>query len=122
MQARKICVVCPASIRFQWARRIQEWSTGSSSCMIIRSSRLGLDPTRRWIIISWDLVRSPGLHRALAKEQFDLLILDEAHFAKEEGSKRTRAVFGGGRNLPAAPLIERSKRVLALTGPPLPNR
>jgi hypothetical protein len=122
MQARKICVVCPASIRFQWMRKIKEWSTGPADGMIIRSSRYGLDAGRRWIIISWNLVHHPGLWRALAKEQFDLLILDEAHFAKEEDAKRTRSVFGGGHALAAEPLIERSKRVLALTGTPLPNR
>jgi SNF2 family DNA or RNA helicase len=68
------------------------------------------------------LVRSEGIWRALAKNHYDLLILDEAHYAKTNDAKRTRSIFGGGREFVAEPLVDRAARVLALTGTPLPNR
>lgn len=132
MQASRVLVVCPASIRYQWCRRIAEWTTMGLSYRLpasvngnvyaIVSSSRGVDPAAAWTVISWDLVRSPGIWRALAKGQYDLLILDEAHYAKTHDAKRTRTIFGGGRDPAAEPLIERSERVLALTGTPLPNR
>lgn len=130
MRARQVLVVCPAAVRFQWCRQIAAWSTmgktyplgGNGNVYAITSSRRGTDPEAAWTVISWDLIRSPGLMRALAKGTYDLLILDEAHYAKTYDAKRTRAVFGGGRGDGTAPLIERAERTLALTGTPLPNR
>ncbi|MGH6796591.1 MAG: SNF2-related protein [Methylocella sp.] len=138
MRAQRILVVCPASIRFQWCRRIAEWSTmlssypldeallsphtGAARIQAVTTSQRGLHDKAAWTVISWDLVRSPGIWRALVKGEYDLLILDEAHYAKTISAARTRAVFGGGRNPVADPLVARSLRTLALTGTPLPNR
>ncbi len=127
MRASRVLVVCPASIRFQWCRRIVEWSTirprgNSTEIYAILSSRRGVSETAEWTVISWDLIRSPGIHAALAKGHYDLLILDEAHYAKSYDAKRTRSIFGGGRALVAEPLVGCADRVLALTGTPLPNR
>ncbi len=126
IRAKHILVVMPASIRYQWAEKILEWGIDrptANAISIITSSKRGVPfPLRKWTLISWDLVRSPGLWRALAKEHFDLLVLDEAHYAKHSDTKRTRSIFGGGDDPVAAPLIDCSERVLALTGTPLPKR
>lgn len=129
MQAKRVLVVCPAAIRFQWVNRIREWSTMNLTYRVptdyvyaIVSSRYGVHDTAAWTVISWDLVRQPALWRALAKTEYDLLILDEAHYAKTIDAKRTRAIFGGGREIVAEPLATRCKKVAALTGTPLPNR
>lgn len=130
MQASRVLVVCPASIRYQWCRRIAEWSTmgktykpgSNGNVYAIISSRRGVDDNASWTVISWDLIRSEGIWKALAKGHYDLLILDEAHYAKTHDAKRTRSVFGGGREMVSEPLATRADRVLALTGTPLPNR
>lgn len=126
IQAKHTLVICPASIRYQWANKILEWcvyKSGPKDITVITSSRRGVPiPLRRWTIISWDLIRSEGLWKALAKEHFDHLILDEAHYAKHGGTKRTRSVFGGGENLAAKPLMDCAEKVTALTGTPLPKR
>lgn len=129
MRAKRVLVVCPAVIRFQWIERIKEWSTMNRSfpvpndtCYPIISSRYGVHDDAAWTVISWDLIRQPALWRALAKTEYDLLILDEAHYAKTGDAKRTRSIFGGGRDAVAAPLTERAAKVVALTGTPLPNR
>lgn len=123
MRAQRVLVVCPASIRLQWMRRIDEWrTTRKGNIYAIMSSKRGVDEDAAWTVISWDLVRSEGIWKALAKGYYDLLILDEAHYAKTHDAKRTRSVFGGGRGDVAEPLAKRAERIVALTGTPLPNR
>lgn len=131
MHADRVLVVCPASIRGQWARRIAEWTTmhrrytprpADIAIYQITSSKRGAGADALWTIVSWDLIRTPGVWKALADREFDLVVLDEAHYAKTVDARRTRAIFGGGRNPVAAPICERACRILALTGTPLPNR
>ena len=125
IQAQRVLIICPAAIRIQWARRVAEWSTipwSSRSIHTILVGSHGIHPRANFQIISYDLARSDALGKALAALDFDLLILDEAHYLKTVDARRTRAIFGGGEQRTFAPLVERCKRVLALTGTPLPNR
>lgn len=57
--------------------------------------------------------------KELQAAEWDLLILDEAHYLKERTSDRTRAVYGQGKRSPG--LIVRAKRTWRLTGTPAPN-
>lgn len=122
--AKNVLVVVPASIRLQWVRRIYEWSTMQWPYVVhpILHGRRGVHPTAEWTVVSYDLVRSHGIAAALAKRQFDLLILDEAHYLKTIDAHRTRAIFGGGKELLHEPIASRARNILALTGTPLPNR
>lgn len=125
IQAQRVLVICPAAIRIQWARRIAEWSTipwSSRSIHTILNGKHGIHPRANFNIISYDLARSDALGKAIAALDFDLLILDEAHYLKTIDSRRTRAIFGGGEGRTFSPIIEQCRRVLALTGTPLPNR
>jgi len=132
MQAKRVLVVCPASIRLQWAKRIREWSTlDRPRVYAITASRYGTSERAEYSVVSFDLARRPPILRALVKQEYDLLVIDEAHYCKEVSSKRTRAIFGYHDRRPddgesetvvTACLAERSKRVLCLTGTPLPNR
>lgn len=125
VRAERVLVICPASIRLQWAKRIWEWSTmwPRPHVHVILNGRRGVHPTAPWTVCSYDLTRSEPLARALTQERYDLLILDEAHFAKSGDAGRTRALFGGGLNPPDyPPLAACAERILALTGTPLPNR
>lgn len=135
IQARRVLVICPASIRFQWVRRAMEWSTMGRKYKVpdqliyaITSAKGGVHPTAAWTVVSYELARHVsadglGILPALRKGRYDLLILDEAHYLKTTGSRRTRAVFGGGAdpNFHEA-LAEKAEHVVALTGTPLPNR
>ena len=133
MGAKHVLVICPANIRRQWARRIREWSRKSFehgfNCIVhtISSGRRGVAPTddtypATWNIVSYDLARTPAIGSALARQHYDLLILDEAHYLKTIDAKRTRAVFGGGEDRKFSAIASRCGAVLALTGTPLPNR
>jgi SWI/SNF-related matrix-associated actin-dependent regulator of chromatin subfamily A-like protein 1 len=125
IDANRVLVICPANIRMQWAKKIQEWSTMPWQwrvAHVLLHSKHGVSPEAHWNIVSYDLARTEGIGRALAGGEYDLLILDEAHYLKTIDSRRTRAIFGGGEKRLFEPIVERCSRVLALTGTPLPNR
>lgn len=123
-QAERILVVCPANIRLQWVAKIREWSTMHWPVTVhtILNGRHGVHPKAEWTVVSYDLARTEAIGKALAREKFDVLILDEAHYLKTSDSRRTRAIFGGGDDPVFTPIAERCASVLALTGTPLPNR
>lgn len=122
--AKRVLVICPASIRLQWMRRIQEWTTMGWDYYvhIISNGKRGVHPNAAWTICSYDLTRNDAIAAALAKGTYDLLILDEAHYLKTADARRTQAIFGGSRKHNITPLASRSGAILALTGTPLPNR
>lgn len=127
IRAKKVLVLCPGGIRLQWISRIQEWSTMRRPIVAhaILKGKNGVHPKADWVVCSYDLARTPAIHKQLADEKWDLLILDEAHYLKTTEAGRTRAVFGFAHGkLPDGlePIAARAERILALTGTPLPNR
>ncbi len=118
MKAKRVLVICPASIRLQWAARVRDWTTLPWPYTIhtVLNGKHGVHPTADWTIVSYDLARTEPFVAALGKQKFDLLILDEAHYLKSYDAKRTRTILGDKG------LVHRTERVLALTGTPLPNR
>jgi len=118
MRAKRVLVVCPASIRLQWAKQIRAWSTMEGRYIVypILKSSDGVHPRAEWTVVSYDLLRNPGVAAQLAKLGADLVVLDEAHYLKTTAAGRTRAVFG------ATGLTGAAGCVLALTGTPLPGR
>ena len=71
-QAKRVLVVCPASIRFQWVRRVQEWTTMRSPFIcIVTASKYGTSDAAEWTVISYELARNPAILRSLVKQHFD---------------------------------------------------
>ena len=95
--ARNILVVCPASVRSNWEKEVEE-------C---------LGDSEGWQIISYNQASSGGYCRM----KYDVCILDEAHFLKTNDSKRTQAIFGNGFGL-----ARRAEYIWPLTGTPVLNR
>lgn len=95
-----VAVVCPASLVENWKREIAKFKTGHWTAQVTSYNRAAESPF-------------PG-------EEFDVLILDEAHYLKSPKAKRTKAIFGekcdgvGG-------LVSRAAHVFCLTGTPTPN-
>lgn len=124
IRAKRVLVICPASIRLQWVKKIREWTIQRWPYTIhpILVGRHGVHPNAEWTVVSYDLARTESIGKALAKGYYDLLILDEAHYLKSSESRRTRAIFGGGDERLFEAFSSRAERILALTGTPLPNR
>lgn len=124
--ARKVLVVCPASIRLNWRREIHDWSTlhRVKTHPVLKGAD-GVSPFSNYTIVSYDLLRNKGIHAALRAQQWDLGVFDEGHYLKTSDAQRTRAIFGGGEvasQFYENGLAQNIKRMVAMTGTPLPNR
>lgn len=111
---KKILVLCPASLRGNWAREFSKFQRLTRSIdAVLGRNPVGADVT----IASYDFATRNTAELAGA---YDALILDESHYLKTRTSKRTQAVFGpkcdgiGG-------IAENCDRVYCLTGTPAPN-
>lgn len=124
--ARNILIICPASIRLNWQKEIRLWSTipNVRTYPIMKGSD-GVSPFAHYTICSYDLARNHSIHAALMSQDWDLIIMDEAHYLKTPEAQRTRAVFGGGEVgsfFYQNGLETRAERLIGMTGTPLPNR
>lgn len=124
MEAKRVLVVCPATIRLNWRREVLKWSMIKDvSVRPILKSKDGVSPYTNYNFVSYELTRMEGMHEALYALDWDLIIIDEAHYLKTPDAERTRAIFGGGRDfLSKTPLASKAKKIIALTGTPTPNR
>jgi SWI/SNF-related matrix-associated actin-dependent regulator of chromatin subfamily A-like protein 1 len=105
-------VVCPASLKLNWMREIERWLPARSAQML--DGNRGTVPTVDLTVVNYDIVA--GRLEALTALAPRAVALDESHYCKNPGAKRTQAA----QQLCAA--VPREGLVLALTGTPLMNR
>jgi SWI/SNF-related matrix-associated actin-dependent regulator 1 of chromatin subfamily A len=108
-------VVCPASVKRNWAREIEIAATGSSVLVIDGSAPIV--PTTDWVIVNYDLL---GKHvETLQRVPWVALVFDEAHYLKNHTSARSKLA----RQLTASAAATRTQlAVQLLTGTPLTSR
>jgi SNF2 family DNA or RNA helicase len=116
-RARRVLVVCPPSVIYEWQRHLEQW-TPDLYAVNIRGSK-----TKRaiaWVadahiyVTTYDTLRRDIESELFPSEKldaFDVVVLDEAHHIKNSVSGRARAV----RKLKA-------KQRWALTGTPVQNQ
>ena len=94
IEAKRTLVVCPASLRLNWQREIDMWSTKPNvKSYPVMKSRDGVSLVHDYVIVSYDLLRNDGVLAALLDGRWDHLILDEAHMLKDpKGNKRTKVI------------------------------
>ena len=116
--ARHVLVVCPAGLKLNWARELQKWLTRPLTVEVANGTFPGSDV----VIINYDILAK--WRSAIDGREWDLLVVDEVHYAKNQKAQRTRALFGfEDRRDPSknqAPI--QAKRRLLLTGTPIVNR
>ena len=123
--AKNILVVTTASGRGVWRRGFDDWSImGRPTQIITRNARL-VDATQI-VIVGWPSVTMAPVRTQLLARDWDLLILDEGHYAKSFEALRTQTVFGvpmdGALTLARrSALTSKARRVWHLTGTPMPN-
>ena len=109
-------VVCPASVKRNWAREIEQVIPDASIVVIEGSAPVDLGAT--WVIVNYDIL---GRHRdALEPIDWAALVFDEAHYLKNHTSARSKLARGltdRASAKAAHPLI-----VQLLTGTPLTSR
>lgn len=119
--AEQILVVGLASIRYQWAREAKKWLVGKRRILPVMNAGFDVNGADV-VIVSYEAARSPKLLPVLKRRNWDLLIIDEAHYVKSPHAKRTTALVGGASINANDGISERAARIVALTGSPIPNR
>ncbi len=108
-------IVCPASVRVNWAREFQRFSPLDRPTQIVFP---GMRPNiSDIVIISYDmLVTYKDILKSII---WDVVVADEAHMVKERTTARARALYGHGKRSPG--IIASAKRTWRLSGSPCPN-
>lgn len=127
--ARRVLILCPASLRINWAREAAKWLVKPWDIQPIeeRTGALRNSSERLMVIVNYDRVggkRGASLHKALRSLRWDVIICDEAHYLKNDTSQRSRAVLGQWKKdaLTEPGLIHGAHTLLLLTGTPITNR
>lgn len=119
----KVLVICPASLKLNWQREMRKWLVRDMTSVILTHPwQAGQFPIT---IINYDILHKCANY--LQEIKWDLVIVDEAHYLKSKGAKRTQAVFGideyAAKKQKCEPTLGiRARRRVALTGTPIPNR
>lgn len=117
--ASRVLVITTASGRPVWVRGFKDWSGFDLPTRAVYGALGKIDGPLR-LIVSWSEVAKHA--EALKAARWDLLILDEAHYAKSIDTKRTQAVYGIFRGASRdMGLVDSAARVWCLTGTPIPN-
>jgi superfamily II DNA or RNA helicase len=113
---RRFLVVCPASVVPNWLNEIRK-HTHLASFILHGSGREA--EARKWLhrggvaVTTFNTIDRLETLRRHADAETALLVVDEAHYIKNPGTKRTQAVRAA---------IGRSQRTLFLSGTPMENR
>jgi len=116
----RVLVICPATLKLNWKNELEKW--------LVRPLTVGIANSNNWpatkvVVVNYDVIDKMRLF--IDREQWDLLLVDEAHYLKNPKAKRTRAVVGGDaqprKGVAAQPGIT-ARRKLFLTGTPIENR
>jgi SWI/SNF-related matrix-associated actin-dependent regulator 1 of chromatin subfamily A len=112
--AKKILIVCPASLKINWQREIENYS--DRTIYIAEGKKFSSE--HDFVIINYDILKN--FHDPKKKDEsiilnskFDLVIMDEAHMISNPQAQRTKIVND---------LCDKVERVWLLTGTPMTSR
>lgn len=120
VNAKTIVIICPAQVKYHWARKFGEFSKESRHIFVIKNGKSKIPPGASVIIVNYELIlRNPIFRQLLAKGQktgFDIVVCDEAHLMKSLEAQRTKRILGKGS------FIGYARYKWMLTGTPVLNR
>lgn len=100
-------VVCPASVKYNWAREIETWT--GLQCEVLDGKRPHPLSSAEFVVINYDILSDwQSLFR---RKTFSAVVFDECHYLRNY-NKRSRA---------AVVVAKGCKRVLLLSGTPVVN-
>lgn len=124
--AKRVLVLCPASLKLNWRNEIRAWQTEALPITVVNARDAIDSNTSGWVIINYDIAQR---YPALKQIAWDLVIFDECHRLKNAKAQRTKFLFGyKARGVPNTPKYQpeskplEAKRRLLLTGTPIVNR
>ena len=116
--AKKILIVCPASLKINWEREIKNYT--DRRILLIEGRKWG--STFDYYIINYDILKNfhttdksedSEAYQLIANEKFDLAIVDEAHYISNATAQRTRLLND---------ILDQIPKVWLLTGTPMTSR
>lgn len=126
-KAQRVLVLCPAAVVPQWEHYLRRWLLPlrpGYPDVFIRMTRdtVTIHPKARVVLCSYDRAKQKSVTPLLLKEQWDHLILDEAHYLRHHTALRTKAILGAYKKGAEPGLVAKADHIIALSGTPLPNR
>ncbi len=112
--AKKILIICPASLKINWEREIANYS--DRSVYIAEGKKFSTE--HDFVIVNYDILKNfhdpkDKENSLLVKSGFELVILDEAHMISNAQAQRTKIINN---------FVKEIKRVWLLTGTPMTSR
>ena len=112
--AKKILIICPASLKINWQREIENYSDRPT--FITEGKKFSTD--HDFVIVNYDILKNfhdpkDKENSLLEKSNFDLVILDEAHMISNAQAQRTKIINSYVKNI---------DKVWLLTGTPMTSR
>ena len=112
--AKKILIVCPASLKINWQREIENYSDRS----VYISEGKKFSEEHEFVIVNYDILKNfhdikKKDESIILKTKFDLVIMDEAHMISNPQAQRTKIVND---------IVSKIERVWLLSGTPMTSR
>ena len=112
--AKKILIICPASLKINWEREIANYS--DRPCYIAEGKKFSTESD--FVIVNYDILKNfhdpkDKENSLLIQSNFELVILDEAHMVSNAQAQRTKIINN---------FVKDIKRVWLLTGTPMTSR
>jgi SWI/SNF-related matrix-associated actin-dependent regulator 1 of chromatin subfamily A len=118
--AMNVLVLVPASARVNWLREFDKFSPFDRPSAALMDGK-GHISAQGVTVCSYDMIAgNVKLRKSLLARQWDVIILDEAHYLKSRTAGRTKAVYGR-KSDGMAGLSAVSKQCWRLSGTPAPN-
>jgi SWI/SNF-related matrix-associated actin-dependent regulator 1 of chromatin subfamily A len=108
-QVQNTLIICPASLKINWQREAEKWLVNDLRINIANSSKPILIDESDVLIVNYDILKK--FENELKSQTWDLIIIDECQYIKNQKAIRTKQVKA-----------LRANRKLALTGTPILNR
>jgi SNF2 family DNA or RNA helicase len=116
--AKKILIVCPASLKLNWEREIRNYTDRRT--LVVEGRKWG--STFDFYIINYDILKNfhttdnsedSEAYKLIMNEGFDLAIVDEAHYIANATAQRTKLLND---------ILSMIPKVWLLTGTPMTSR
>jgi SWI/SNF-related matrix-associated actin-dependent regulator 1 of chromatin subfamily A len=112
--AKKILIVCPASLKINWEREISNYS--DRPVYIAEGKKYSTDAD--FVIVNYDILKNfhdikDNNNSLFIQSNFELVVLDEAHMISNAQAQRTKIINN---------FVKQIKRVWLLTGTPMTSR
>jgi SWI/SNF-related matrix-associated actin-dependent regulator 1 of chromatin subfamily A len=125
--AARILVFCPPIGTAVWRQHFEDWSDIQDIQVMNRDSALARMPFTfvkgegvRIVPYSW-VYEARGIGKAAARQDWDVVIIDEAHYLKNPKAGRSSAIYGVKHDLGEGSALQHASRIWCLTGTPLLN-